>query len=319
MSDKAVPFFFDSSKEVVIELSDNMTFGRNKECDYSVIDHRVSGVHFKVVVKKNDVYIIDLESSNRTRLNGAEVSPNQEMKLSLKDKVKFGEQQFYFFFEPIETFHIPEITRTLTISNTADIVDEMLGEPSDYKGINLSLGSNKKGNPLAELKKSKALVDEYEQALRLTLSEIEKRNIVSKDYDSLMMKIENSRQELRNAKYEDKIAIEEDHKSFNFSISEINNSIREAQEKINNWKKDIEEIQNKVEEVKRLELIFECLENDEIVEEKLSKELEVFRAKNLDEVKADLQRKVKKEFDNYKSLQEEYSDMLKYKKSRVAS
>lgn len=321
MSDKAVPFFYDSAREVVIELSDNMTFGRNKECDYSVVDHRVSGVHFKVSIKNDDVYIIDLESSNSTKLNGTEVCPNTEMKLSLKDKVKFGEQQFSYFFEPLDNFFHPDITETLTISNTADIVDEMLSPASDFdRGMNLSLGSNqKKGSQLSDLKKSKALVSQYEESLKKVIDDIATREAISKEYDNLMIKISNSKQELKNACYEDRSKIAEDVKSFNFSISELHSSIEQAQEKINSWKKDIEVIQNKVEEVQRLELIHQCLESDQEAESGLSSKLSSYREKNLDELKSDVQNKLKKEFSNYKTIQEEYSDRLKYKKSRLAS
>jgi len=322
VSDKAVPFFFDSTKEVLIELSNGMTFGRNKECDYSVVDHRVSGMHFKVIIKDENVFIVDLESSNKTKLNDDEVTPNTEMKLSRKDKVKFGAQSYYFFFESIDNFIIPDITKTLKISNTLDIVDEMLEDNNrDFSGINLSIATvgDKKESKLSQLKKSKSRVDEYEVNLKKILSDIEKRDIIAKDYDSLMIKIKNSQQELKNANYESRDKLEQDHKSFNFSIDELNSSIQEAQEKINAWKKDIESIQTKIEEVKRVELIFDCLEKDRVLEQELSNQVSSYRTQDLDTKKTDLQKKIKDEYDNYKSLQEDYADSLKYKKNRLAS
>lgn len=319
MSDKAVPFFFDFSREVVIELSHNMTFGRNKDCDFTVVDHRVSGVHFKIQIKENDVYIIDLESSNKTKINGNVVNPNVETKLSLKDKINFGEQQFYFFNESIDNFVIPDITRTLTISNTADIVDDMIDSSNAYGSINLSISSNKKGSLLGDLKKSKALVDEHELSLKNVLEEIENRNTVLREYDSLMVKIKNSKEELSRANFVDKDTLEADCEKTNHTISSLTNSISDAQKQIDSWKKEIELLQVKVEEAKRVELIYKCLERDQEVEQKLEKKVEDFRMKNLDEKRAELQKIIKTEFENYKTLQEDYSDSLKYKKSRIAS
>ncbi|GEM_PF-5648119 len=319
MSDKAVPFFFDFSREVVIELSHGMTFGRNKDCDYTVDDHRVSGVHFKIIIKDNEAYIVDLESSNKTKINGNEVPPNVETKVSCKDKIRFGEQQFYFFNESIEDFVIPDITRTLTISNTADIVDEMIDPTNDYRSIDLSISTKKKKSMLGDLKKSKALVAEHELSLKSVLMEIDKRNAISREYDSLMIKIRNSKEELERANFVDKKSLLYDCEKNKISISELNHSIDNAQKQINAWKKEIELLQDKIEEANRIEQIYKCLENDQVVEEKLSNEVEEYRMKNLDQKKAELQKMIKEEFDNYKSLQEGYSDSLKYKKSRLAS
>ncbi|WP_372652127.1 FHA domain-containing protein [Halobacteriovorax sp.] len=319
MSDKTVPFFFDFSREVVIELSHGMTFGRNKDCDYTVVDHRVSGAHFKVILKDNEAYIVDLESSNKTKLNGNEVNPNTETKLSLKDKIRFGEQQFYYFNESIEDFVIPDITRTLTISNTADVVDEMIDLSNDYRGINLSISTNKKKSMLGDLKKSKALVGEHEQSLKNVLGEIEKRNSVSREYDSLMLKIKNSKEELSNANFVDKGTLSAECEKSNLSIRSLTESINNAQKQINAWKKEIELLQEKIEEAKRVEQIHKCLESDQLIERNLSKEVERFREMNLDNKKAELQKLIKSEFENYKTLQEEYSDSLKYKKNRLAS
>lgn len=321
MSAKPVPFFFDSSREVVIELSNNMTFGRNKDCDYPVVDHRVSGVHFKVILKDNDVYIVDLESSNSTKLNDDEMTPNTEMKLFKKDKVKFGAQQFYFYYESIENFVVPDITRTLTISNTADVVDEMMSSEQDYSGINLSISekSTKKVSKLSELKNSKSLVAQHEISLKSITEDIVKRNTLKKEFDTLQLKISNSKSELGNAGYEELENAKKDLKSFNFSINELNECIREAQEKIDKWKKDIEDIQNKVEEVKRVELIHNCLSEDLELESQLRNDLEIYNKMNLDSKKSELEELIKKEFDNYKALQDDYANSLKYRKNKLVS
>jgi len=315
---KAVPFFFDSNKQVLVELSDGMTFGRNKECDYSVVDHRVSGLHFKVLIKDKGIYIIDLESSNRTKLNGDNLVPNKEIKLKIKDSVTFGEQNFQYYFDQIEDFVIPEVTTTFRIDSNADFVDDMI-QSNDMKGIDLKIGNKKKNNKLGDLKKSRAFITEIEEKLSVINSDLIAFNKLKDNYDELISKIRASELELNKSEYENEVQTQKDLKSFNFSIDELNKSIDEAKKNISLWTSEIGNIEKSIDEVNRVQNIFSKMKTDKEEEATLSGRISDYHSKNLDNEKLRHEKIKNDEQDNYKKLQEDYSESLKYKKKRLVA
>lgn len=315
---KAVPFFFDSKKQVLVELTDGMTFGRNKECDYTVVDHRVSGLHFKVLVKDNGIYIIDLESSNKTKLNGDNLDANTEVKLKIKDRVAFGEQKFQYFFDHIEDFIIPEVTTSFRVDSNADFVDSMM-ETEKVQGIDLHLGNRKKSNKLGDLKRSRALMSEIEDKLKNINSEIESFNSLKNNHDELIGKIRANELELGKSDYKTEEQMHKDLKSFNFSISELNKSIEEAKKNIILWSGEVTNIENSIKEVNRVQEIYSKVKDDREEEVSLSNQISDYQAKNLEGEKLRLEKIKNDEQDSYKKLQEDYAESLKYKKKRMVA
>jgi len=315
---KAVPFFFDSKKQVLVELIDGMTFGRNKECDYSVVDHRVSGLHFKVMIKSNGIFIIDLESSNKTKLNGDNIDSNTEIKLKIKDKVVFGDQNFQYYFDNIEDFIIPDVTTSFRVDSNADFVDDMIGSEK-LNGIDLHLGNKKKVNKLGDLKKSRAYITEIEEKLDIVNKDIQTFNSLKNSYDDLVVKIRASEQELGNSEYESQEDFVKELKSFDFSINELNHSVDEAKKNISLWSSQIEDIKSNISDVERLQNIFSKIKIDKEEEIKLSNEISNYQGKNLDDEKSRFEKIKNDEQDSYKLLQEDYADSLKYKKKRLVA
>ncbi len=301
-----VPFFYDTKKKSVTELVDGMVVGRNKDCDISVVDHRVSGMHFKVSIKANEVYVTDLESSNKTKLNGEVLEAKIETKISIKDHLKFGDQKFIFFYEAIDDFSVPEVTSTLQISSTADCADDLFKSSSLEVVGGVSLGGQKK-TKVSELKSAKAKIDELEKQMALLVEEGDDLNSLKKSYDELTDKILNSKEQLSIAKYDNKEVIEKDLQNFEFSISELNESINEAKQKIESWNKQIAIINQSILQTKHLHIVFDDLKSFEEQEKELKAEIDSKNSMSIEQKKEAIKNEYEQAKENYKKLQENYS------------
>lgn len=70
--------------------------GRSESSDISIPDPSISKSHAKFVIVGGDVSIIDLESTNKTVVNGEQLAPLTAKKLSNNDQVKTGNVIFKF-------------------------------------------------------------------------------------------------------------------------------------------------------------------------------------------------------------------------------
>lgn len=69
---------------------------RNK-VDYCVTNNtNVSRQHANIIYKDGEYYIIDLNSTNCTYVNGSPITPNKEVKLNYNDKIKLADEEFQF-------------------------------------------------------------------------------------------------------------------------------------------------------------------------------------------------------------------------------
>lgn len=64
--------------------------GRSDRCDLTLPDPHVSTTHAKIVFSNGEFYLIDLNSSNSTSLNGEKISPNKAYPLRINDVVHLG-------------------------------------------------------------------------------------------------------------------------------------------------------------------------------------------------------------------------------------
>lgn len=68
-----------------------------RRVDYCISDNNsISRVHAKIKVRAGRCYIADLGSTNCTYVNGAKLSPNQEVILSKGDHIKVSDEEFEF-------------------------------------------------------------------------------------------------------------------------------------------------------------------------------------------------------------------------------
>jgi two-component system cell cycle response regulator len=82
-------------KQWLITRSD-MTIGRSVETEVYVSDASLSRSHAKFEVVGNDIYILDLGSTNKTIVNGAALPPMTKRKLFNNDQIKTGNVIFKF-------------------------------------------------------------------------------------------------------------------------------------------------------------------------------------------------------------------------------
>lgn len=82
-------------KQWLITKSD-MTIGRSVETELYVSDASLSRSHAKFEVSGNDVFILDLGSTNKTLVNGMPLAPNIKRKLVNNDQIKTGNVIFKF-------------------------------------------------------------------------------------------------------------------------------------------------------------------------------------------------------------------------------
>ncbi|MEQ1723570.1 MAG: diguanylate cyclase [Pseudobdellovibrio sp.] len=82
-------------KQWLITKSD-MTIGRSVETELYISDASLSRSHAKFEVAGNDIFIVDLGSTNKTIVNGAALAPMTKRRLVNNDQIKTGNVIFKF-------------------------------------------------------------------------------------------------------------------------------------------------------------------------------------------------------------------------------
>ena len=80
----------------VYELKSETSIGKTPDNDVVINDTAVSSHHVKIFIKDNDVYIVDLNSTNGTFVNDMMLSPNKPIKINNNDKICFYKNCFVF-------------------------------------------------------------------------------------------------------------------------------------------------------------------------------------------------------------------------------
>lgn len=77
-----------------IDLFGGVTIGRSDEADVRIVDRFASGIHARVHTRGNAYFVEDLESTNGTYLNGADL--RGEAALNDLDEIRIGDTEFRF-------------------------------------------------------------------------------------------------------------------------------------------------------------------------------------------------------------------------------
>lgn len=89
-------FLINKDTRESIELIGEKVFGRKKTCDVPINDELISGNHMKIVNEVSRAYLMDLNSYNKTRVNGVVVEPNIQIELKESDEIRIGAQVYVF-------------------------------------------------------------------------------------------------------------------------------------------------------------------------------------------------------------------------------
>lgn len=89
-------FFHDLLGGDVFELTDKMIIGRNEECSVCINHESISGQHLKAFIRNDSLHIMDLGSSNGTKVNGMAITAQEDIKLRSGDEVLIGKYSLQY-------------------------------------------------------------------------------------------------------------------------------------------------------------------------------------------------------------------------------
>ena len=64
------------------------------KCDYVIDQNVISRVHAKIIKKNNTFFIEDMDSTNKTFINGKKLEPGRKEKISKGDKITLADMDF---------------------------------------------------------------------------------------------------------------------------------------------------------------------------------------------------------------------------------
>lgn len=87
------------NKERIDISTDVFRMGKSKqECDYAILDNStISRRHAEIIKQENGYFVVDLGSTNKTYVNGAEVKRHKALESG--DKVTLSNEEFIFYVE----------------------------------------------------------------------------------------------------------------------------------------------------------------------------------------------------------------------------
>ena len=88
----------DSGKKFKVE-NKTITIGRNEVCDFQLTDEYVSNKHCQIVFREDHFTVIDLESLNKTKVNG---NSFQQRNIDNDDVLSLGKTKIRFIWEKTE-------------------------------------------------------------------------------------------------------------------------------------------------------------------------------------------------------------------------
>ena len=165
-------FLFDMCSMERIELFDGMVFGRDDSSDIVVNDEMVSGSHFKVKIIDYELYVVDLESSNKTIVNDVEIIPHKDVKLNPKDVIRIGSQEYAYSSGAVRKLNLPELSSTLKVDRSVAAqtdssieverikVDQTYDDLDESLKMEISVPNTKPETGLKALRSAKKYLDE---------------------------------------------------------------------------------------------------------------------------------------------------------------
>lgn len=104
-------YFYDIVKRRFIELKDGMVLGRSEGDERFPADRLMSGRHCRIHFFDGQVQLEDLNSSNKTLLNGRAIEPGVRLPLKSGALIEMGNQRFEFTESSDATPEVPAAYR----------------------------------------------------------------------------------------------------------------------------------------------------------------------------------------------------------------
>src|SRR3954470_12440664 len=89
-------FIFDNVERKFVRIHDGFIVGRNEGDLQFPSDDVVSRRQCRFTIDANDVYIEDMGSTNRTKINTVPIPSKKKRRIQLNDVIEFGKRRFIF-------------------------------------------------------------------------------------------------------------------------------------------------------------------------------------------------------------------------------
>jgi len=77
--------------------SDEVSVGK-RQCTIQISDNpAVSREHAKLIRVHDDIYLVDLQATNGTKVNGTKIRPGEQVRLCDEDLLEFANEKFIFY------------------------------------------------------------------------------------------------------------------------------------------------------------------------------------------------------------------------------
>lgn len=287
-------YLYWENEEKKIVLSDGMVFGRNSKANIVLPDDKISSKHFQIKFRKDFVYIVDLESYNKTFLNGIEINAKEEVLLEAGDRINVGDHILYFNFVMAGKKHVdlPDLSNSMQI-------EDMMEDLSDM-GDNVAVFDGKKSSKegLGELRKAKQVLTKIKESIIKVKKGIVFRDNLGIELNNLEKEIEFEKSLISKRPFQ--------------NISDINKSIGDTESEINKTENEVILVKSKIEELKKhISSLERDIEKNKIYVQNLNDDIDL--CKKIEGLSADFEVKRK----DYKMLcEEEYEQMLENLKEK---
>lgn len=94
-----MPVIKDQFSPIYIKNESVVVGSWEEACDYVIQKNGVSRMHFKLIQKEGEMYMIDLNSTNGTYLNGTKLESGMEYKIEEGDIIAFARLEFFVLLE----------------------------------------------------------------------------------------------------------------------------------------------------------------------------------------------------------------------------
>ncbi|TNF28818.1 MAG: FHA domain-containing protein [Deltaproteobacteria bacterium] len=310
---KAFFFFENEDKELMrISLADGIIFGRRDDCEVVIDDDRISGQHFQVHITDGLAYIEDLDSVNKTYINGQFIDPLRKRLLKEGDIISVGEEIYGFSHKEKLTFDLPKKVKkkTMTITN----IENLQSLDLDTSGRHLVDARKDSKRLLNMLTESKKIIKQLEEEKISIQSSIHQKSEVEAELLSCRSKMAEYEEELKD----EDIAVEEvqkrieNHKN---DIEEFHKNIQIAEAQIAKLKKNILEYQESIEDREvRLQNLYDEMgvftQYADVLKKVDTLESRLLTLNSCDQRIAEIELAIKQEKARYKQTQKEYGEAV---------
>lgn len=111
------------SDYINLNLGGKWIIGRSEDCDVSINYDLLTRQHLVIEKKEDRFYVKDLGSTNKTHLNGSELSPNKSILLNVDDEISVSDLKI--IFEIRDTSYENKIQKLPALLNTEETEDSL--------------------------------------------------------------------------------------------------------------------------------------------------------------------------------------------------